>query len=268
MSDYPPAVDALLNLGRDRLEDDEGVDYRAMGIGPEHVPDLMRLARAWLADLDELDEDEETPPSFFGPIHAWRALGQLQAIEAIPALLDAFRRDRVEDGDWSLNELQEVFSKLGPPVLPALTGVLQERYEDEYIRWTIADAIKLIAQKFPDRRAECIALIAGQLEKASENTPTLNGGLISALMDLEAVETAPIIEAAFATENVDEFMAGDWEQVRYELGLGPPPARKQTFFKPDGPTMPRSPSPKGRAEQRKKQRKQAKQSKKRNRRKK
>jgi hypothetical protein len=110
-----------------------------------------------------------------------------------------------------------------------------------------------------------VALIVGQLEKATENDPELNGGLISELMDLQAVETAPAIEAAFATENVDESICGDWEYVRYRLGLGPAPAqRNYQPFSFDAPVR----TPKSRAEQRAKNRKKmARKSKKKNRKK-
>lgn len=38
-------------------------------------------------------------------------------------------------------------------------------------------------------------------------------------MDLQAVESASIIEAAFVAKNVDISIHGDWEDVQIELGL-------------------------------------------------
>jgi hypothetical protein len=46
-----------------------------------------------------------------------------------------------------------------------------------------------------------------------------NGVLIASLMDLEAQESAPLMERAFAAKRVDSSIAGDWIDVQYGLGL-------------------------------------------------
>jgi hypothetical protein len=261
MSDYPPAVAGLLTLG----EIDWGkewLDYRARGIGPEHVPDLIRMM------LDrELNEGDPESDEVWAPLHAMRALGQLRAVEACEALLQAVREDRERDGDWVSEEAPDVFGMIGPPALPVLAAALRDNSLDEYLRWNAADSIKSIADHHPEAREECVAVLTGHLEHASESDPTVNGGVIGNLLDLEAVESAPVIERAFVANAVDESIAGDWEYVRYELGLGPPPARPfhQPGFLIDRPVR----SPKTRAQQRAKNRKkQARKSKKRNRKKK
>src|SRR5579864_7878643 len=47
-----------------------------------------------------------------GKVHAWRALGQLRAVEAVEPLLELF--DRLEDDDWVHEELPAVFGLIGP----------------------------------------------------------------------------------------------------------------------------------------------------------
>jgi hypothetical protein len=47
----------------------------------------------------------------------------------------------------------------------------------------------------------------------------LNGCLISDLIDLKAVEAAPLMARAFEARRVDLSVAGDWEDVQVELGL-------------------------------------------------
>ncbi len=73
---------------------------------------------------------------------------------------------------------------------------------------------------------------------------SVNGAVASALAKLKAVEAAPVMEAAFKANVVDEFMGGDWPQTRYEMGLGPRPAearsRRWTMF---GERMPKRPDP-------------------------
>jgi hypothetical protein len=46
-----------------------------------------------------------------------------------------------------------------------------------------------------------------------------NGLLIGILVDLQAVETIPIMEQAFQANQVDTFLVGDWEDIQVELGL-------------------------------------------------
>jgi hypothetical protein len=110
---YPPPVDQLLSLGNpDHAEDD--VEYRALGISEEHVPVLIQMMRDerlnWV--LQELGEDEAP---FWAPVHAWRALGELRAGAAVPAML-AHLADYPDD-EWITEEIPEVLAKVGAPAL-------------------------------------------------------------------------------------------------------------------------------------------------------
>src|SRR5438067_2166943 len=101
---YSPPLDRLLPLGR---PESDWLDYHTLGIGPEHVADLIRVVRdpAW----HELDPES---PAVYTDIHAWRALGQLRAVEAVEALLEALDCDLAEDGDWASEELPRVFGAI------------------------------------------------------------------------------------------------------------------------------------------------------------
>ena len=69
------------------------------------------------------------------------------------------------------------------------------------------------------------------LERCEENDDSVNGMIIASLLDLEAVEAAPVIKRAFAVDKVDEMMVGDWDWVQYDLGLTdkPPKPRRSKF---------------------------------------
>jgi hypothetical protein len=73
----------------------------------------------------------------------------------------------------------------------------------------------------PDKWLDCRAACAGQLvERLAQgrwNDPTLNGFIVAQLLELRAVEAAPIIEKAFALRQVDPSIVGGWEDVRQEL---------------------------------------------------
>ena len=75
-ANYPPPLDRLLTYGDPGFQNRaEWPNYVEMfQLGPEHVPDLIRMATD--ADLNEADTDS---PEVWAPLHAWRALGQLRA---------------------------------------------------------------------------------------------------------------------------------------------------------------------------------------------
>lgn len=259
MSDYPPPVAGLLRLGEEQLTE-PWIDYPARGIGREHVPDLIRMVRD-----PALHEGDPEGSEVWAPLHAARALGQLRAAEATGSLYQAMVEDLERDGDYVREEMPAVFAMIGPPTLPVLSAALRDPTADLYARWAVADMIGAVAERHPEVRAECVGLLVAQLERSAENDPELNAGIISCLVDLKEVDAAPLIERAFAAGEVEEMVMGGWQDVRYELGLGPRPARRTRPFFPDQPP---ARTPKSRAQERARNRKrQAKKSKKRNRKK-
>jgi hypothetical protein len=229
MSDYAPPVAGLMTLGDADGEASEWPDYLARGFTPQHVPDLSRLA----TDRD-LILDPQSDGEGWAPIHALRLLGLLRAGSATGAIFEAMRLWESVDGDIALEDTPQVFALIGPSAIPALAGFLSGEDESVWARWVAADALAAIAKEHPESRAACVGALVGLLGKADQNEPPLNGGVISALLDLKAVEAAPAIEKAFATGNVDESIAGGWEEARYDLGLrpDPPPPRQYDYGVP------------------------------------
>jgi hypothetical protein len=84
-----------------------------------------------------------------------------------------------------------------------------------------------------ETRAECVAPIVKALEKFPENHPEFNAFLICSLVDLKAVESAPVIESAFAANCVEIFITGDWNDIQVDLGLKSPdelPSKENRLF--------------------------------------
>lgn len=210
---YPPPVDKLLTCG-DVRESVDWLDYRQFGLGPEHVPDLIRMATdddlLW-ADSDSLE--------VWAPIHAWRALGQLHAEAASEPLLTLF--DALDAEDWILEEMPDVYALIGPAAIPALTAYLADASHLLFSRVAASSCLQHIGAAHAEARAECVAALSGQLERFAENDPTLNADLIASLLELKAVESAPAMARAFAAECVDLSVTGDWEDAQVELGLKP-----------------------------------------------
>jgi hypothetical protein len=213
MDSYSAPLNQLLSLGRPQLLP-PWADYAAMGIGPEHVPELIRLATD--RDLDQVDSESL---EVYGPIHAWRALGQLRAEAAIEPLLEYWERADEIDNDWAMEEFPEVFGKIGPSALGPLAARLADEGWPLYCRWGAVTALQKIAQEYPEARGECVAALVRQLEQWPRNDRQLNAALISELMDLKAVETAPLIEQVYAAGKMDQLIAGTWEHAQWELGL-------------------------------------------------
>ncbi len=214
---YAPPVNRLLSLGEPRRN--ESRDYAALGILAEAVPELIRMA------IDEaLNDGPQKNKLVWAPVHAWRALGQVladghpRAPEAIAPLLALFQRADDSD-DWVMSDLPEALALIGAPAIEPIANYLADTTHGEWARVTAADTLGHIGQAHPELRAECVARLAKQLEKFTDQPETVNTFVISALWDLRAVEALPAIEQAFAAGRVDESVNGDWEDVQIHFGL-------------------------------------------------
>jgi hypothetical protein len=219
--DYTPPVSALLTLGRPSLEG-EWRNYRNQGIGPEHVADLIRMA----TDPDLLRSEEED--DFYATVHARRALGQLQAPEAVQPLADLLARAEELDDDWIFEEVPEVLARIGPAALPALESILGNTALGTFVRSAGATGLANLGREHPEVRGECVRALTQQLEPADRNDPEMNAFIIADLIRLQAVESATVIQKAFLEGRVAEHITGTWAHVAYDLKLTdqpPPPLR-------------------------------------------
>jgi hypothetical protein len=256
MSPYAAPLDQLLTLGRPDHSPGK-FDYRTLGIGPEHVPELIRLATEPVSD-DVPDDD----PSLYASIHAWRALGQVGGVAALPTFYDLLRQNEGDDfSDWIVEDFPEIFADMGPAVLSHLAEFLRDATNGLHTRTDVASGLEHLAIRNPELRGECVRVLTDVLA-AMPADPELNGFLVADLLELKAVESAAVIEQAFAAGRVDESIAGDWPWVRYDLGLGPkPPPRRPIRQLP----LSGGRSPRERAEDRKARRKRERKARKRNR---
>jgi hypothetical protein len=208
---YSIPVRQLLSLGEPA---DEWRDYKHLGLSLENVPDLIRMA---------VDEQLNNAPAEGGlvwaPVHAWRALGQLGAAEAVAPLLALFQRIDECDDDWVASDIPRTLARIGMAALEPAANYLADVKHGEWARIAAADTLGRIGEAQPDLRAECVAKLATQLEKYSEQSENLNAFLVSPLWDLRAVEAMPLIERAFAANCVDETVVGDVEDVQIHFGL-------------------------------------------------
>ena len=206
-----------------------------LDITPAHIPELIRVIKQidlfWGAEV--MDDGKYD----YAPIHAWRALGQLKAEEAIQPLIELIVWNENEDADWIMEEIPEVMAKIGPVCIPILREALLDKLDMEWTATTLAHCLSDVGQAHPGHRLDCIAALDAGLKKYADNLEMVNAFLISFLTELKAVESLPLIEEAFRAETVDFSVAGDFEEIQIELGVLKeritPRPRFNTLFEPD-----------------------------------
>lgn len=211
--DYEPPVSALLTLGDPRRQVHE-VDYRNLGLTKEDVSELIRMLQD--EDLHWADSDSA---EVWAPLHAWRALGALQAEAAVEPLVAILHRVDDDDDEWIIEEMPEVFAQIGTAAIPPLALFLANHDRGLWARVTAGSSLAKIGQAHPEARLTCIAALTDTLKEFNTQDETLNGFIISDLVDLQAVEAASLIEQAFQADKVDISIQGDWEDTQIALGL-------------------------------------------------
>jgi len=224
---YEPPVAELLHYGPcDGLHAKDWPNYvQELGLTAEHIPSLIDMAQdddLWVLFADGYDRKDEfldaditTEDALWAPIHAWRALGQLQAVKAVKPLVEVLGQ---RDFDWCLEELPQVFGLMGAEALAPLDELLSTKINYNH-KVTLASGLGKIAKVFPDLRDRCVEVLTRQLSDFKQHHRTVNGSLIAQLLDLKAVESVPVMEAAYTANKVDEMFVGPWARAQIELGL-------------------------------------------------
>lgn len=216
---YTEPVSKLLKLGR---PEGPWQDYFALGITPNDIPELIRLVEDHemrVMDPPADFPDDQDLPEWYAQIHAWRALGQLKAVEAIPSILRILHQVDDEDDDWIGEDADDVFALIGPTAIDPIAEYLRDDTKGLYARVEAAKSLHAIGKAYPETRDDCARILASVLEHYKENDEGLNGFIIYDLVRLGAVEYIELIERAFKSESVDEMIMGDFEDVQVELGL-------------------------------------------------
>ena len=212
--DYADPVARLLDYGGCdiRRTDEPWPDYLELGFSEEHVPELIRMATD-----DDLNNADQDSVKVWAPLHAWRTLGQLQAVEAAKPLVRLF--ERLRHDDWLPTELRKAFSLIGPTSIPAIAEFMADRGIEEICRISVPACLEQLAQDHPDHRDECVGVLAHQLSFYATNGTDLNAFLVLSLANLKATEAIDVIRKAFAADCIDLTLQGDVEDVEIAMGL-------------------------------------------------
>ncbi|MFQ4140154.1 hypothetical protein PGN35_027960 [Nodosilinea sp. PGN35] len=233
---YKPPVAELLSYGES--EDNTSKDWpnyvQALGLIADHVPALIQMVedeQLWELFMGNFDREDEftdagldPDAALWAPIHAWRSLGQLQAVTAIPTLVRVLQR---HDLDWCWEELPQVFGLMGAGALDPLEELLSTKI-DYNNKITLIEGIGRVAKAFPDLRDRTVAALTRQLSHFKNHHRSVNGAIIAQLLDFKATEAVPEMEAAYGAKKVDEMFAGSWARVQIDLGL-----KQESDFTPE-----------------------------------
>ncbi len=182
---------------------------------------LIRLGtdRDLLANIED-EEDDFDYEATWAPMHAWRALVQMQAMEAVAPLAQVFDWSEDTEGDLINEGLTDAFEKFGAPVIEPLAAFMNEAGHSVPGYISASEVLARIGVEHPEHRERIAQIVTSALEEHFErNEKEVNGFWISDLIDLDAVSSHPVIEKAFEAKKVDLTIAGDLEDVEMELGL-------------------------------------------------
>jgi hypothetical protein len=224
---YNGSVATLLSLGGQDAQTMHWLEYATFGLTRAQIPALIRMATDPLLHASAVDTEQ------WAPVHAWRALGQLRAVEAIDPLIDLrvwldrckTRLDgeyeyRFDEADSNLMaDFPAVFEKIGRAAVPALVAMLG-RGDVSVMVWVEASqALALIGAADATVHDECVSVLAERLEHFEVQDATGNAFLIDGLIELRAIEHAHLMKRALAAGAVDRIVLSDWEEACVRLGL-------------------------------------------------
>lgn len=212
---YTPPVAGLLELGSAHDQDARG-RREALGIGQEHVGELVRMARD-RALYSGSDDDES--PRFWAPIHAVELLEDLDVsavIDELIPLLDV-------ENDWFSSSLPRALGRAGEAALAPLRAYLADKGRWIYGHAEAISGLTEVAKAHPELREQAVAALSEVLADLEGYDETELTAAMSGLVELKAVEALPLIRRAFELDKIDSFWRGDWVDVIKELGVEPDP---------------------------------------------
>jgi hypothetical protein len=181
------------------------------------VPDLLAIARQWAEPFDWPEDENDV--SGYAPVHAWRALAQLGATEAVGLLLEMMDPLDAAGDDWYLEEFPHAFAWIGPASMAPLCDYLADERHGVYPRVCAAGGLRELAKRHGQFRADVVKALCDALSRFEQADETFNALIISDLLDLKATGAAELIERAHAADRVDIMVRGNWETVRKALGV-------------------------------------------------
>lgn len=191
-------------------------DYVAQhDLRAEHIPELMQV----FARRYDQWTDREEGDAFWAGLKALKALGRLGAEEASTLLLRGLNLAHENEDEYDLEEIPRTLADIGAGVMPAVNAFVADNANQLWARAYATEYYGYLLERKPETREAIVVAVTDLLRQHEQLDPHLNASLVSELVKCKAVESAPVIEAAYAADSVDEGLIGDWVDVQLRLGL-------------------------------------------------
>lgn len=212
-------LDWIMSLPRDEVREDlEKILLFNIGLSCDGIPE----------DMEEGD--------FSGVVgNSARLLGEVgNNTTSLEAVLEVLRQSRdfmeyhiCDSGDFLLSVQ---LSKLGRNRLNCLMDFILEERLVNFNKSYVIEAVKEIACAEPDREAEVIDWFSTLLSRINEDFPNavytdpeLNGLIVSAIMDISAIELLPQLKTLYDNSFVDLMACGSFKDVEQTMLTAPRP---------------------------------------------
>lgn len=223
---YSEPVSHLLTLGRPKGRGEEDwLNYVELyGFTAEHIPELLRLYE------DETFQNRSfwQTPEGVAFVHVLRVLGQLHDESALPFLLNLAETE--EDSDWVWEEIPSVLAQYGSAIIPQIQAAILRKRETFILGATLIQVLEDLSEKFPETREDILQFMISVLEDFEKNDAGINAKIISRFAQEKYMPALPLIEKAFANNSVDDFYAGDWDDIQVKYGLKEHDPNKKAGF--------------------------------------
>lgn len=218
---YDGKVAKLLSLGKDKLMRVDRYSYvEKFGFTQDDVEQLLMLAKdrdIYQHDYSDMSEDEGL--EFYGVVHAWHVLSELEAPEAKEIFIDM-----LEDGgyegeadDWILTDFRRLIKPFRKDMYEYFAECSQLK---GYGVWTRLEYISTIGDMLKAKEVEPqkVDELIVKILSSSDNA-IVNAGVISLCMDEKLIKHHAVIKQCFERRAVDIDHIGDLEDVEIDMGL-------------------------------------------------
>lgn len=223
-----PVIERILTLPHDEAAEDIGKIV------------MYEIGRTYKS----INDDTIGKPENDAILHSLYLLTQLKSEKGLDAVLEIMRQNgNFADyhlGDLAPEVLHPALYACGMNRIPEIEAYLNQPGLDSYVRGQAFDALAMIVFLHPERREEIIEVFRKilkswviRLPKQEACDGSLAGSFMSNLMDLEAKELIPEIEAVFETDCVDKSISGDLNAVLDEIQNGCPIKNLDKYEFPD-----------------------------------
>ncbi len=193
------------------------------------IADLHKVIYDSIARFEYFSEEIDWQPDTHEFLnHAIFLLTELKSEESLDVLLDMLRQGEEYFNFWYADDitgtLWDCILILGFNQLDKLKNYLLEPNHYTYSRTLITETVVQIPLHYPEKRNEIVQwfkeIIEDSIFRKDDDSfidSDFIGFIVSALLDVKAIELMPLIKQLFDLDLVSEGICGDWKAVKKEM---------------------------------------------------